>query len=163
MAATKMRQQAAFKIKPSLYPVFNMVNNRHISLILLSALLYSQAGAASDAIEPLKARYQKLGALPFDVARGRQLWNRKVLHNRSGKMRSCSNCHGTTFTKPGRHIRTRKVIKPLSVAIEPNRFNSMKKVEKWFKRNCKWTFSRPCSPQEKGDILTFIQFETWRK
>ncbi|MBT5634001.1 MAG: DUF1924 domain-containing protein, partial [Gammaproteobacteria bacterium] len=43
------------------------------------------------------------------------------------------------------------------------RFNSMKKVEKWFKRNCKWTFSRPCSPQEKGDILTFIQFETWRK
>ncbi|MBA1331752.1 cytochrome C, partial [Candidatus Endoriftia persephone str. Guaymas] len=25
------------------------------------------------------------------------------------------------------------------------------------KRNCRWTFGRDCTPQEKGDLMLFIQ------
>ena len=36
------------------------------------------------------------------------------------------------------------------------RFKKLKKVEKWFKRNCKWTFGRTCTEQEKGDMLAYL-------
>ncbi|TBR21868.1 MAG: DUF1924 domain-containing protein, partial [Candidatus Nitrosotenuis sp.] len=29
-------------------------------------------------------------------------------------------------------------------------------VEKWFKRNCKETLERECTPQEKGDFLAYL-------
>lgn len=132
-------------------------------LLLLITSIYTLETHAEGAIEPLKARYQKLGAGQFSAESGRLIWNRKVRHKRSGKQRSCVDCHGTQLSKKGRHIRTGKVIKPLSPAIEAKRFSSIKSVEKWFKRNCKWTFGRPCSPQEKGDILTFIQQQSWRR
>ncbi|MEA3244387.1 MAG: DUF1924 domain-containing protein, partial [Pseudomonadota bacterium] len=31
-----------------------------------------------------------------------------------------------------------------------------KKIEKWFKRNCKWTLGRECTAQEKADFLAYI-------
>lgn len=41
-------------------------------------------------------------------------------------------------------------------AVNPERLVDAKKIEKWFLRNCKWTFGRECTAQEKGDFLTFI-------
>ncbi len=85
------------------------------------------------------------------------MWHHKFPHQKSGKTRSCVDCHTTSITQPGRHIRTGKTIRPISPAVEARRFSSTKKVEKWFKRNCKWTLGRPCTAQEKGDILSYIQ------
>lgn len=136
---------------------------RTIQLMLLLGLSSSATPLlANQAIEPLKDRYLQLGASSFDPKRGKALWQRKAAHPKSGKVRSCTDCHTTSLSQEGRHKRTGKVIKPISPAIESQRFNSMKKVEKWFKRNCKWTLGRPCSPQEKGDILTYIQRESWK-
>jgi hypothetical protein len=132
-------------------------------LPLLLSLLLCAAPLRAEVIESLKARYQTLGAGSFNPERGRQLWLNKAPHSGSGESRACTDCHGADLSQPGRHLRTRKKIAPLSPAIEATRFRSTKKVEKWFKRNCKWTWGRPCSPQEKGDILTFIQTQGWRR
>ena len=31
-----------------------------------------------------------------------------------------------------------------------------KKIEKWFKRNCKEAWGRECTAQEKADFLTYL-------
>jgi len=129
----------------------------YLSLLLIA----TQPAVAERAIEPLKENYQKLGTTPFDAVRGQKIWEKESIHTKSGKQRSCSDCHSSNLSTPGRHIRTGKIIAPLSPSINPKRFTSIKKVEKWFKRNCKWTLGRLCTPQEKGDILTFIQTKTW--
>ncbi|MCK5721690.1 MAG: DUF1924 domain-containing protein, partial [Gammaproteobacteria bacterium] len=35
--------------------------------------------------------------------------------------------------------------------------SKVKKIKKWFKRNCKWTTGKECSAQVKADILAFIK------
>jgi len=59
--------------------------------------------------------------------------------------------------KPGEHIRTGKVIDPMALSANPNRFSDAKKIEKWFRRNCKWVLGRTCTAQEKGNILLYLQ------
>ena len=44
----------------------------------------------------------------------------------------------------------------MAPSVNPKRLTDRSKIEKWFKRNCKWTLGRECTPQEKGDILTFL-------
>ena len=41
----------------------------------------------------------------------------------------------------------------MAPSVNPKRFTDLKKVEKWFRRNCKWTWGRECNAQEKADIL----------
>ena len=36
------------------------------------------------------------------------------------------------------------------------RITDMNKVDNWFKRNCKDVLNRACTPQEKGDVLTYL-------
>lgn len=45
----------------------------------------------------------------------------------------------------------------MSPAVNPKRLSDPKKIEKWFLRNCKWTLGRECTPQEKGDYLTYLR------
>ncbi len=129
-------------------------------VLLLSLVVTTTPAWSGNVIERLKTNYLQLGASSFDPERGKTLWQRKSPHQKSGKSRSCTDCHGPSLAQPGRHLRTGKVIQPISPAIEPQRFSSIGKVEKWFKRNCKWTLGRTCSPQEKGDILSYIQQES---
>ncbi len=105
--------------------------------------------------EELLARYSAAGAGPFDAERGRQAWLAEVTSGK-GDARSCSSCHGSDPKQAGRHLRTRKAIKPMAPSVEPARLSDPKKIEKWFLRNCKWTWGRTCSAQEKGDILTYL-------
>ena len=44
----------------------------------------------------------------------------------------------------------------MAPSVNPKRLTDRTKIEKWFVRNCKWTFGRECTPQEKGDLLSFI-------
>ncbi|MCP4073383.1 MAG: DUF1924 domain-containing protein [Hyphomicrobiales bacterium] len=69
---------------------------------------------------------------------------------------SCTTCHGATALKTGM-TRAGKVIEPMAVSKNPERFIDLKKVSKWFRRNCKSVLGRECTPQEKADFLTYMK------
>jgi cytochrome c553 len=129
-------------------------------LILKAAagiLLLLPLMAQADAVSELTAQYQSQGASGFSESAGADFWSKEYEDPKSGKMRSCTSCHSADLTVTGKHARTGKKIKPLAPSVNPKRLTDTKKIEKWFKRNCKWTLGRECTPQEKGDVLAFIK------
>lgn len=130
-----------------------MMKRRWIGITLLgSGIGTALAGPVS---EQLMGSYRDAGAGPFRAEQGEQMW---VVERRvSGQARSCASCHGTDITRDGKHLRTGKRIAPLAVSANPQRLTDAAEVEKWFRRNCKWTWGRNCTDQEKGDFLVFIQ------
>jgi hypothetical protein len=124
-----------------------------IFITLLMAAGVVQANALDNTIETLKAS----GAGPFSAERGEKAWQRTVVNEKSAKPRSCGDCHGDDLGKPGKHIKTGKRIEPMAPTINPKRLSDGKKIKKWFKRNCQWTWGRECTAQEKGDLLLFLQ------
>jgi len=127
------------------------MNTRRLSSLAVGALLLLTAAvpAAQSPLEPLEF-YRDQGVDQVDAARGRQLWYEPV-----GE-RSCSNCHGEDPAVIGKHAKTGKQIAPMAPSLNPERYQSANKIEKWFLRNCKWTWGRECSAQEKADILTWL-------
>jgi len=127
---------------------------KYLLVILLSLSLPAQA----ITLDEIYKRYSPQGEAAFDAERGKQLWDKKHTAE-DGKIRQCRTCHGDDLTKPGEHVKTKKVIDPLAQSANSERFTEMKKIKKWFKRNCKWTVGRECSNQEKGDLIKYlIQF-----
>lgn len=131
---------------------------RYRAMILLMlmgmAIMDVQAGAVDD----LLSTYRQAGAGEFSAERGKALWHRRFPDPRHpGKIRSCTTCHGEDLSHTGKHVRTGKIIKPMAPSVNPKRFAKAKKIRKWLKRNCKWVLGRECTPQEKGDVLTFLQ------
>jgi Domain of unknown function (DUF1924) len=119
---------------------------------LLAAVPCAMAGPASDAEF---AQFKSGGAGNFSAEHGRQNWTREMV-SKEGERRSCTTCHGSDLTKPGKHATTNKVIEPMAASINGERYTDQKKTEKWFKRNCEWTWARECTAQEKGDILMYL-------
>ncbi len=68
---------------------------------------------------------------------------------------SCTTCHTSRPTDAGR-TRAGKDISPMALSKTPERYTDPKKVEKWFRRNCNSVLGRECTPQEKGDFVTFM-------
>ncbi|MBI5430361.1 MAG: DUF1924 domain-containing protein [Nitrosomonadales bacterium] len=87
----------------------------------------------------------------FSAARGENFYKTK-----HGGEWSCSSCHTDNPAAQGKHAKSDKVIKPMAPSANPERFTDMKKVEKWFKRNCNDVLDRVCTAQEKGDMLTYL-------
>ena len=112
--------------------------------------------AAADVVEELLNGYRSEGAGPFDAAAGRTLWQQQHLQAKLGQQVSCASCHSPDLTQTGKHIKTGKLIKPMALSVNPERYQDDRKIEKWFLRNCKWTFGRECSLQEKADILSWL-------
>ena len=50
---------------------------------------------------------------------------------------SCESCHTPDPKRPGEHLSTKKLIRPLHPGVQSTRFADSAKVEKWFRRNCK--------------------------
>lgn len=123
-----------------------------IPAVTFLVCLQSWATPATDAA--LK-EYRSLGAGPFSAQKGKTLWTQKVEDPQGGN-KSCQTCHGTDLTVDGKHAKTMKSIDPMAPSANPNRLTDFKKIEKWFKRNCKDVWMRECTAQEKGDILTFL-------
>lgn len=69
---------------------------------------------------------------------------------------SCATCHGSDPRAAGEHVVTGKRIEPLAPGANPARFTRPDKVEKWFQRNCNDVLGRPCTAQEKGDVLAWL-------
>jgi len=88
----------------------------------------------------------------FSAERGERFF--KQTH---GNELSCASCHTDNPAAPGKHAKTGKIIKPLAPAANPERFTDTAKVAKWFKRNCNDVLDRVCTPQEKGDVLTYLR------
>lgn len=74
----------------------------------------------------------------------------------SHKMPNCTVCHGENLKADGKHVITDKRIAPFSPAVNPERFTSYAKVEKWFKRNCTEVVGRECTAAEKADFIQFV-------
>jgi len=116
--------------------------------VLCTSISLSYAGE----IENLQDSYINKGASAFDKNRGQQLWERAGI-----KERTCASCHGQDLTTAGKHAKTQKVITAMAPSNNPRRYQQSKKIEKWFKRNCKWTWGWECSLQEKGDMLEYLK------
>jgi len=127
-----------------------------IRLLPLLALLVLPLAHADNVDNMLKG-YQTQGAGNFSAANGKAMWSQKFNPAGSDKARSCAACHGEKLTQSGKHVRTGKTIKPMAPSVNAKRFTDQAKVEKWFKRNCRWTLGRECSPQEKGDFLSYLR------
>jgi len=138
------------------------------TLILAAALFVAPVIVQADVIEERLDTYKAEGAGPFSAEAGKKMWTQVIPFEKKGEMmkdRSCATCHNAVPNTPGKHAKTGKVIAPMtlgSVSInrkgeEEVRYSTVKKVEKWFKRNCKWTYGRVCTPQEKGDFLMFFK------
>jgi len=73
-----------------------------------------------------------------------------------GEKASCAGCH-TKDPKQSGKTRAGKVIDPMAIASNKDRFTDKAKVEKWFKRNCKDVYERECTAHEKGDFIAFMK------
>jgi len=134
------------------------------TIILAVSLLLSPVLAQANVIPGMLEGYKAEGGSNFSAEAGKKMWNKEIAQE-DGSKRSCVTCHNADLTKPGKHQRTGKVIAPMApsapfVAAEEGdepRYSTEKKVEKWFKRNCKWTYGRECTVQEKGDFLMYLK------
>jgi len=124
-----------------------------IALLPLSTPIY--AVNAVNTVDELLAKYRLQGADAFSAEAGKKLWNQEF--TRKGKIRQCSTCHTDDLRNSGKHARTGKPIKAMAPSVNPERLTKLKKIRKWLKRNCKWTLGRECTPQEKANILIYIQ------
>ena len=87
----------------------------------------------------------------FDSGRGKAFYE-----SRHGKDWSCETCHTDDPRNPGKHAVTQKILQPMAPVANADRFSDPAKVEKWFKRSCKDVMDRECTPQEKGDFITYL-------
>jgi len=122
-------------------PLQHSLDTLHITIIIFLLTASSPGTAASQS--------------DFSAERGKALWNQS--QTVSGQSRSCSSCHTADPRSEGKHVGTGKAIKPMAPSVNPARFADQKKVDKWFKRNCKWTLGRVCSEQEKGDVIEYMK------
>jgi len=126
-------------------------------LSLLLILTWSISAQAA-VVDELLSSYKSEGAGNFSASNGEALWNKDFPDPKEpGKVRNCSTCHGKNLQAKGKHASTGKVIDPIAPSANKERLTDAKFIEKWFKRNCKWVLGRECTPQEKGDFLTFLR------
>lgn len=125
----------------------------HIITCTLALALLSATPARAETPQDMLSGYQAGVAnfKGFSAERGQALYQ-----NTQGGDWSCSSCHTKNPLAEGKHAVTGKRIAALSPNANPDRFTNPGKTEKWFKRNCNDVLKRECSPQEKGDLLTYL-------
>lgn len=119
-------------------------------------LLLGSHTIMADAINDISSEYRQNGVSNISEQAGKILWNKEFKDKKTGQSRSCTTCHGIDLTKTGKHVRTDKQIEPMAPSANKNSLTDVKKIKKWFKRNCKWTLGRECSAQEQADILAYL-------
>lgn len=124
-------------------------------LMIVSALI--STSVLANTVDQRLQEYSTQGGKNFSADAGKAMWSREFKSAEDGKLRACTTCHSGDLRKSGRHAVTGKVIDPMSPAVNKDRLTDAEKIEKWFGRNCKWTYGRECTAQEKGDFLKFIQ------
>ena len=116
-----------------------------------------RAGELNELINHYAALAKTQDALfdGFDVGRGKSLYITKSLDGKKDTP-SSTTCHTNDPTKAG-ETRAGKTIDPMAASASPQRYQSLKKAEKWFRRNCKSVLGRECTVTEKGDFMTYMK------
>jgi len=132
-----------------------------ITFISLGLLTVNTSSALANeaTVKTLMKSYQSQGAKVGDAQRGEKFWNQTFQGKAPFSQRSCKSCHTANLKNKGEHVRTGKVLKPLAPSINNLSLSKENKVNKWFKRNCKWTTGKECSAQVKADVLAFIDLQ----
>ncbi len=126
-------------------------------MALAAAIGVTATSASAEAPAGLQKRFEEQvrAATPgfngFSAQRGERLF--KDTH---GADWSCATCHTQDPRAPGRHAKTGKTIAPLAPAANPERLTDASTVDKWFRRNCGDVLGRPCTAQEKGDVMQYL-------
>lgn len=125
----------------------------------LAGALFSVNVLAATPQELLKqyeaqAKQESVSFSGFSAGRGADFFKAEHKHS-SGQPVSCATCHTADPRKQGK-TRANKVIEPMAIIANPQRFTDAAKVEKWFGRNCKDVLERSCSAQEKGDYIQYL-------
>lgn len=136
---------------------------KRLTTISMTAVVWltvavSQPGiAATAAVQQLLSQYRtEAGVTEFAAGRGKALWTTNVAADGVADGRSCGSCHTDNLQAAGQHQKTKKPIAALAPSVNAKRLQKTKSIRKWLRRNCKWTFGRECSAQEKGDLLIWI-------
>ncbi len=85
---------------------------------------------------------------------GKAFFNRELTIH--GKQVACASCHTANPADTGKHIVTKKAIKPLAPSANPKRFTDLDKVEKNFEKHCLDIIGRDCTAQEKGNFIAYL-------
>lgn len=117
----------------------------------LAALGTTAAHAQATSPAQLLRGYETQAGASAQPARGQQFFNA-----RHGGEWSCASCHGQVPTATGKHAVTGKTVDPLAPSANPSAFTDPRRVEKWFRRNCKDVAQRECTPAEKADVLSWL-------
>ena len=133
---------------------------RKLATLAAAAFLISEAALADPARDAIlktfaaEAKAVDPGFSGFSAARGEAFW---FATHSGGKpdTPTCTSCHSKDPGTPG-ETRAGKRIEPMAVSVNPARFTKPDEVAKWFERNCNSVLGRPCSPAEKGDVITFL-------
>jgi hypothetical protein len=135
-------------MRSSLYRLFGALAGAGLALALPAL-----ADTRTDLLDVLEqqARQATPAFQGFSAATGREFFRQS-----HGGEWSCASCHTDDPATGGKHAKTGKSIEPLAPAVNPQRFSNPAKVEKWFRRNCNDVLGRPCTVQEKGDVLTWL-------
>jgi hypothetical protein len=121
-------------------------------ILLISASPPTLADTPAQILAAIKADAAKTaGFQDFSAVRGEKFFQEK-----HGNELSCTSCHTTNPAAKGKHAKTDKPIDPLAPSANGERFTEMKKVQKWFKRNCNDVLERLCTAQEQGDVLSYL-------
>lgn len=100
----------------------------------------------------------------LSAAEGKAFFTRKVVQfkgdpSNPGKEIACASCHTANPADPGKHIVSGKPIAPLSPAVNPERFESMDDVEKYFNKHCNEVVGSDCTAKEKGNYIAYLLTE----
>lgn len=125
---------------------------------LASMLVCMQSMVAIAGVsEELLSEYAANANTPFSAAKGEELWTTSYISDKNPQQRSCASCHTEKLRTEGRHAKTNKIISPIAPSQNSERLTKRKTIEKWFRRNCKWTMNRECTAEEKGHFIKYIQ------
>ncbi len=127
------------------------------TLMVSSFSMQLRAGGVDDLINHFanQAKSETSSFEGFNSNRGKDLYLKKYAGGKKDTP-SCTSCHTNNPTQTGK-TRAGKAIEPMAVSANPKRYQTLKKAEKWFRRNCKSVLGRECTTTEKGDFLTFMK------
>ena len=136
-----------------LHNIIKAVLGSSVALIIAAVPLLAHAETPQNFLDGFaqEAKAQNPAFKGFSAKTGEAFYK-----NKHGGDWSCSSCHTDNPMAEGKHAVTGKVIQPLSPNANPVRFTDSAKVNKWFKRNCNDVLKRECTPEEKGNLLTYL-------
>lgn len=119
---------------------------------VMTQLLATYAQKAGEDARKLRGKDAPTPA--FSAETGREFY----LKRRTWQLNdfTCSGCHTEDPRKEGKHIETKKPIKPLAPVANPERFTDVAKVEKNFAQHCFDLHDRDCRPHEKGNFIAYL-------